>query len=475
VKHFVHGLVPLEFIRRLRGRTEYFFWGLSRPWLQLFLGVSFIVSTMDLGRSVVDGSIKESGLGALPRLTISVLSLYFSLRSFPDSYRRRLVTKLVVQEIDDDFVRSVEYDPDLKLQRVLVGPDVYGVNSNVDEALSAATSQVLLVEIGTPYELVPSVHTYRLLLLKDSTNPSEVLFNGKKVRLATDLVEGPLPAQVRLEKTTFYNSRCTNNSVLKIIRDTHGMTSTPVFDGWNSLVVGTGTIRSLESNEMSNEIGVSTLCFTSDGDLLIIKQGPQNHRNSGYLVPSGSGSLDWKDVERVGPAPSLLDVVLFGSERELREECGVPKDVAIRSQMLGFYRDSMRGGKPEFMSISKVDCAVRDLEDVSATEGGYTSRRIDLHFGVPTRQIEDGALLKRLRLFLIEDVLNGDYFQNNEVSSQLSYHIAVLVCSISGVHLVDLLKSDASFDPSSLERLKSSDVKVTSAVSQFLIKNLVKT
>lgn len=449
---------------------DYLVWGLSSPWVPLIGAVVFTVSTYDLLRLIIRGSFSDSEF--IPRLVVSIVGFYFGYRAYPDSYRRRLAARLVVKERDRQLARQMGYDPDLKLKRLCLDGDVYGVSSEVDTALRSATQTDLMVEVGEPYQLPRSVHQYRVLLLKANTNASEVLFNGKKVRLESDLLGKPLPMQVRLSRTSFFASRCTNNSVLKTIEDTRSKTSTPVFDGWKSLVESSGHIRSLESNDMSNEIGVSTLAFTSDGDLLLIKQGPQNHRNSGNLVPSGSGSLDWKDVIRAGPSPTLIDVVLHGSERELREECGVPDHVAVQSHILGFFRDSIRGGKPEFLSISKIECTVRELLDVHSTEGGYTSHREDLHFGGLSTTVDDATALRKLRTFLLDHVLNAEFVQNNQTSPQLSYQLSLLICSISGRHPVEFLNAHGVFETVSLQNLNSADVEVINPISQFLLQHL---
>ncbi len=449
---------------------EYLVWGLSSPWAPLIGAVIFSVSTYDLLRLIIRGSLSDSEF--IPRLVVSITGFYFGYRAYPDSYRKRLAARLVVKERDRQLVHQTEYDPDLKLNKLCLDGDVYGISSEVDVALRSAAETDLIVEIGAPFQLPRSVHQYRVLLLKANTNASEVLFNGKKVRLESDLLGAPLPTQVRLSRTSFFASRCTNNSVLKIIEDTRSKTSTPVFDGWKSLVESGGHIRSLESNDMSNEIGVSTLAFTSDGDLLLIKQGPQNHRNSGNLVPSGSGSLDWKDVIRAGPSPTLIDVVIHGSERELREECGVPDHVVVQSHILGFFRDSARGGKPEFLSISKIECTVRELRDVRSTEGGYTSHREDLHFGGLSTAIDDDAALRKLRTFLIDHVLDAEFVQNNQTSPQLSYQLSLLICSISGRHPVEFRGADGVFEVNALQDLKSADVDVTNPISRFLLQHL---
>lgn len=105
-----------------------------------------------------------------------------------------------------------------------------------------------------------------------------------------------------------------------------------------------------------NNIGVSVLAITSDKYLCLWEQSDRTQYSSGLLVPTGSGSLNWKDLRKV-PSRNLIEIVTLGAQRELREECKrrgrteLSKDI-VRTEVIGFFRNYSRAGKPEFVLIS---------------------------------------------------------------------------------------------------------------------------
>lgn len=54
-------------------------------------------------------------------------------------------------------------------------------------------------------------------------------------------------------------------------------------------------------------------------------------------------------------------------ERELREECGIAGNVALRTRIIGYARLLHRGGKPEFFGVTFVGGL--DTEVGIATDG----------------------------------------------------------------------------------------------------------
>jgi hypothetical protein len=110
---------------------------------------------------------------------------------------------------------------------------------------------------------------------------------------------------------------------------------------------------------ISNQLGSSTLAFSSDGHLMIVAQSDKNLQSANTLAPSGSGSLDWYDVA-ASKALDLLSLVRYGAERELREECALDDDGSRRQRLgskimvTGFVRMLHRAGKPEFFCLGRI-------------------------------------------------------------------------------------------------------------------------
>lgn len=80
-------------------------------------------------------------------------------------------------------------------------------------------------------------------------------------------------------------------------------------------------------------------------------------------MPSGSGSLevsDWEALEQ--NQPKLVDLAIAGAERELREESNLPNDLEIETTIAGYYRSIERGGKPEFIALSKVAASSQEVK-----------------------------------------------------------------------------------------------------------------
>ena len=87
---------------------------------------------------------------------------------------------------------------------------------------------------------------------------------------------------------------------------------------------GHGTLLGLSDSHSANPIGMSTLAFTTDHRVVVILQSSKNESAGGELAPSGSGSLDLRDVNRkLGHRERLVNVIAHGMERELCEEAGV--------------------------------------------------------------------------------------------------------------------------------------------------------
>ncbi|WP_245787291.1 hypothetical protein [Amycolatopsis saalfeldensis] len=74
--------------------------------------------------------------------------------------------------------------------------------------------------------------------------------------------------------------------------------------------------------------GVSTIAFTTDGKLVAVRQSARNSVSGLLLAPSGSGSLEPRDLRTAdgGERRLLHTAVGAGMERELREESGVHAD-----------------------------------------------------------------------------------------------------------------------------------------------------
>lgn len=125
-----------------------------------------------------------------------------------------------------------------------------------------------------------------------------------------------------------------------------------------------------EDRLLANSVGVTTLALSRDRFPLIFNQKNQNIEGSGTLTLAGSGSADFADIKHV-PRNLLLDTVKTGMIRELFEEArlDVPshalaalrRDAMEKTYVTGFFRWIRRGGKPEFLGVTKLDINLANI------------------------------------------------------------------------------------------------------------------
>lgn len=194
--------------------------------------------------------------------------------------------------------------------------------------------------------------------------------NHKKIRLASDF-DIPLGEPVMVQETDYLSSLMTDQMALLRVSRNDELLYHPT-DGFLQTTGQSVLLLPLSQSRMSNQVGASTLAFTTDGHLVFVQQTATNAQSAGTLAPSGSGSLDLDDLNHGGS--DLLGVVRYGASRELIEECGLhdkldPADFARQHiHVFAFARMLHRGGKPEFFCVARLP---------------FTSEQV--HASMPTR------------------------------------------------------------------------------------------
>ncbi len=244
------------------------------------------------------------------------------------------------------------------------------------ELLTAAPVIELKIQPGlwTAYQ---DRNLQRVFAIKKAMQKSGDLFNDRKIRLASDFTDNRRP-EVAIQETDYLSSLTTDQLAWTQIRSRRlkddGRTPERVlWDGVDEFIETdersqTAFLKPFSRAEISNQLGASTLAFSSDGHLMIVYQSKHNLQSESFLAPSGSGSSDWSDVTASG-AKDLLSLVLFGAQRELAEECALNDDGTGRKQfrskliVTGFARMLHRGGKPEFYCLAKIDATYNELSE----------------------------------------------------------------------------------------------------------------
>ena len=180
---------------------------------------------------------------------------------------------------------------------------------------------------------------------------------------------------VQIGRTLYHTSLLTNEACSRVLlRDERIVCDFRLMYPYmaNDVAGSPGHLQALELSALANHVGVSTLALTSDGYLVVHRQNELTQVSQNLVAPSGSGSLDWVD-HHLAKTDDFLAVVRYGMARELREECGLDnnsrrggrdwsvKSLAQNTLILGYSRWLERGGKPEFMGITRLNCKINEI------------------------------------------------------------------------------------------------------------------
>ena len=99
----------------------------------------------------------------------------------------------------------------------------------------------------------------------------------------------------------------------------------------------------------------STIVVTKDGYIIVGKQGDYSRANAGRYVPSGSGSVNYADLNK--STNDFKSLIINAMEREFCEENNykIDRRNKIKTIIIGYVRLLERGGKPDFFGISFID------------------------------------------------------------------------------------------------------------------------
>ncbi len=181
--------------------------------------------------------------------------------------------------------------------------------------------------------------------------------NGKVLGLVDDIVVNS--KTIRVRKVSYFDSLLTHGLVYKVIYEAGNLQ--PYFNG-ETLLFETESkiIRDISTCLCTNFMGASTLLITQENAgyfFWIVVQGQGNDANAGRIAPSGSGSVDYKDITK---KQSFNDILTYAMERELCEETGTMKKVC--SKVIGYARLLERGGKPDFFGLSYFSGSLDDVK-----------------------------------------------------------------------------------------------------------------
>lgn len=234
------------------------------------------------------------------------------------------------------------------------------VSDEMDRALRERSYALEVDE--KPYRLPPRLKATAPYVLPIRAR-GRLLFNGSVVGMRGE----PLPgagggASIRVHRARFFDAQCSNE--LCSMRITERETGEE-FDPRRQVLADTaGRIRTLAESELADVVGISTIAFTSDGSLVLVRQSDRNSASPLLLAPSGSGSLEPRDLLLDGTQrEDLGHAVREGMERELCEETGLSRWHVRGTELVGFARWMERGAKPEFFGVTRLSVTSEQVRE----------------------------------------------------------------------------------------------------------------
>jgi len=266
------------------------------------------------------------------------------------------------------------------------------ISDLIDEIVAGQPIQVQLD--AEPYRLPKKLKGTAPYVLREARR-GRVLFNGEIIGMHGDPIPpGPVPPPpIRIHIARFFDAQCSNEMCNLQITHRSGEQD---YDPRSELLVNAnGQLRTLAESTLADCIGISTIAFTADNELVLTRQTTRNIASPRLLAPSGSGSLDLRDLRPADsgagyqPVQALQDIVRHGMERELCEETGIRPDEIVGTKVIGFARWLERGAKPEFFGVTELSVTAAALggqrrlasDEKLFTDGTFTLK-VDLtHVG----------------------------------------------------------------------------------------------
>lgn len=180
--------------------------------------------------------------------------------------------------------------------------------------------------------------------------------------------------QIEIHRGTYFDSLLTNEACTQKLkyRGSDGVVEEDFTRFFPKVSRGSNAhLVDIAHNAMNDHIGVSTLGFTLDRHLVVWEQHRYLEQSPNLLAPTGSGSCDWDDLDR----EDFMKTLCTAMERELCEESGLgidPEQIE-KTRVLGFFRWIRRGGKPEFVGVTRLNVRSDQLEpdDVETKKPDY--------------------------------------------------------------------------------------------------------
>ncbi|MBE5737217.1 MAG: hypothetical protein E7348_02330 [Clostridiales bacterium] len=388
----------------------------------------------------------------LPGIIISLLPLVLSLiKEFVEtfkSYRSSYVVKddRIKDYIKQNLVSSKDYQKsgyswqEYNGESYEMSRDVNNMLAKMDSENQVIKMDIIKRKFPVPEE-VTKIFDYKI---KQRIEDDKIIFNGKLVRLSTDLSTQKGFKKVKLERTDYFSNVITNDSIYETCRNRLDVDY--LLNGYKFCIkdkidddkVKQVSLLDLCDNYCANIIGISTLVLTSDNKVITLRQGNGDVNRDKY-VPTGSGSAEYCELKKF---TNFFDFLKHEMHREMLEELQISKanykalncseyyitKYKAQTHIIGYCRLLERGGKPDFFGLTYLpNVSSRLLQDyfnvyksrISYRDNKLKQKRKD--FG--KHEIGDFIILNNLRELEDEKYKNKVSLQL-EIIKNLVYEIA---------------------------------------------------
>jgi hypothetical protein len=346
------------------GLAERVTWGHSHPFpgIQTLLSRSYrSLRFIFLKYVIAIASVTALIYGFTQNLLINIISVILTLAGAYLTFRvsRADMHRYDPWPLKPLNVRKVQISGPMRasgyelIQRSGVPGDALLTSERVNRALlNNASSKLSVDKHNFQAEHQPEV-VGEILLDEFRKKKKTKLFNGEKVRLVSEPLMGDdgLLLPVSIQPTHYYDTLTTNDALNLSVR--YGLNQNEVFNG-QGFYFPDNRVPECRRSQCANQIGMSTIAFTSDHYLIIVGQREGNAFSQRLWAPSGSGSADWKDVRNFN---DLQEFVKFAARRELAEECGLTVSDVAWMRVIGYGRLLHRGGLPQFFCLAMLNCS----------------------------------------------------------------------------------------------------------------------
>lgn len=340
------------------------------------LVVTAILTAATTLHSSISGGIRGAALIIALFAVVKTLWAYWKLRGAQESLAKSAEGELIVKrtlpvpgggEIDISVIEPDETDNSLGFRAITYGDELVFSSDAIDQMIR--TQEVALCEDTRKktrvseyierckVDLIGILHLKKIMSERGNTE----FFDDAKFCLSRNMSISDKCAF--FHRGSYFDTFLTNELSLSVLE----MEGRPAVDFRSAFPVsrtddGKIVLSTLALSGMDDHVGISTLALSRDGFLIMWQQSRRAEQSQLLRVPSGSGSSDYSDLR----GNSLNLTIAYGMQREVTEETLLkqkgfkPEDIGS-TRLIGFFRWVRRGGKPEFVGITRLNLEADEL------------------------------------------------------------------------------------------------------------------